>query len=50
MSFDTTSYILGHAKGKADATGTVIVEGGITCSDPNNDGNVIITEDEEDNG
>lgn len=47
MSFDTTSYILGHAKGKEESEGAVIIEGGITCSDPDDDGNIIITEDEE---
>ena len=46
MSFDMVSYIMGHTDGVIDGTGDVIIEGGITCTDPNSDGNVVITEDE----
>lgn len=40
MSFDLVSYLMG----KKDSTGEVVIEGGITCTDPNNDGNVAIEE------
>ena len=39
MSFDINSYEMGKIKGK----GEVVIEGNITCTDPNNDGNIIIT-------
>ena len=48
MSFDAASYIMGHVKGEAkgveEATGTVVIENGITCTDDGN-GNITITED-----
>ena len=39
--FDMISYIMGLGDGKSD----VVIEGSVTCTDPNSDGNVIITED-----
>ena len=44
MSFDVASYIMGHAKGEADGQQNIVIEGNINCADPNNDGNVVITE------
>lgn len=40
---DIVSYILGLIKGKSIGASHVIIEGNITCTDPDNDGNVIIT-------
>lgn len=40
MSFDLVSYLMG----KKNGTGDVVIEGGVTCTDPNNDGNVVIEE------
>ena len=40
MSFDLASYLMGQTDGK----GEVIIEGSVTCTDPNNDGNVVIEE------
>lgn len=44
--FDVISYILGLVKGKVDGEGNVTFEGNVTCTDPNNDGNIIITFEE----
>lgn len=39
--FDMVAYIMG-----LDNSGSkVIIEGNVTCTDPNSDGNVVITED-----
>lgn len=45
MSFDMNSYIMGYENGSSDGEGNVVIEGGITCTDANNDGNIVITED-----
>lgn len=39
-------YIMGHAKGKVDGEGNITFEGNVTCTDPNNDGNIVITFEE----
>lgn len=44
MSFDMTSYLMGYKKGEVEGASEVIIEGGVTCTDPNNDGNVVIEE------
>lgn len=44
VGLDAVSYIIGYTKGVADGTTNVVLEGGITCTDPNSDGNVVITE------
>ena len=52
MSFDTVSYIMGqgngyekgYGSGVEAATGVVVIENGITCTDDGN-GNITITED-----
>lgn len=41
MSFDITSYVLGHEAGQ----GNVIITGAIDCTD-DGDGNITITEEE----
>lgn len=47
---DIESYVMGktkgYSKGYEDGQGIVIIESGITCTDADNDGNVVITEDE----
>lgn len=45
MSFEAVSYIMGHAKGEADAQGVVVIETGVTCTD--DDGNITIEEEGE---
>lgn len=50
--FDAISYIIGeksgygkgYEDGEEQGSGEVVITGSITCTDPNNDGNVIITE------
>lgn len=42
---DRKSYIMGLEDGKEKATGTVVIENGITCTDDGN-ANITITEDE----
>ena len=44
MDFDTTSYIIGLQKGKEEG-GTVTIEGGVTYTDENEDGNVAVSEE-----
>ena len=39
--FDVVAYVMG----KKDGKGNVVIDGSISCADPNNDGNVVITED-----
>ena len=41
MSFDINSYLMGMEDGPG---GNVTIEGGINCTDPNSDGNIIIEE------
>ena len=40
----TEGYSEGYEQGEEDGASVVIIEGGITCTDANNDGNVVITE------
>lgn len=46
--FDVVSYILGLVKGENDGKGTVVVEPGdeYTFTDPNGDGNIVVTKEE----
>lgn len=37
-------YAEGYEQGEEDGASVVVIEGGITCTDANNDGNVVITE------
>ena len=46
--FDMTAYLMGkkngYAKGEEEGKSNVVIEGAVTCTDPNSDGNVVITE------
>lgn len=46
VMFDMESYEMGCSKGRKEGQGHVVIETGITCTDANSDGNVVITEDE----
>lgn len=37
-------YEEGYEEGEAQGAGEVVITGSITCTDPDNDGNIIITE------
>lgn len=44
---DMISFIIGLLKGKKEGTGNIVLEGGdYKFSDPNNDGNIVITKEE----
>jgi len=43
MIFDEEAYIMGFEAGKGK--GVIVLEGGITCTDENSDGNIVITEE-----
>ena len=49
--FDAASYAMGMEEGFADGQGSVVFEDGgdYTFSDPNNDGHIVITKNEEGN-
>lgn len=46
---DTVSYLIGKKKGVAEGAGTVVMDGesGYEFTDPNHDGNIVVTAKEE---
>lgn len=42
---DILSFIMGMIKGTEEGTGNVVLDGDYTFSDPNHDGNIVITKD-----
>lgn len=47
IGFDMDSYVMGKKDGK---TNVVFPDKGVTFTDPNDDGNIIVTEKEEGEG
>ena len=46
---DILWYLIGLLKGKKQGEGHIVIEGeGYTFTDPNNDGNIVITKEESD--
>lgn len=44
---DILSFVIGLAKGREEGTGNVVLEGeGYNFTDPNNDGNIVISKKE----
>lgn len=47
---DIISYLMGLITGRKQGSNVVVLEGGYVFTDPNNDGNIIVTKGEDGNG